>query len=669
MAKMNYMLRKTLIPWRMQETIDEVCDYCLANKVGEVIWKTDVEIFNRGFTSLETIKEYIPWLKKAKAKFDAANITTSVNPWMTLNHSDYYGNDNHKNFPGMHWIVDHTGTQSKACACPLCDVFQRHLVDAYSLYAEVKPHILWVEDDFRHFNHEPVSWGCFCKIHLEKFSKIIGRKINREELVKYLLQPGPPHPYRAEWMDFLGDNMVKLAGKVESAVHRIGPQTKIGLMSSSPDDHSIEGRKWHQLINSFAGKNRAVLRPHYPPYRNTDIFDIYTGLDTIRHTVHCLPKNVQICPELENAPFTEYVKSVAYSKLQIMLSASMGYSDITMNLYDHCGTALNKNDAYGIMLRETKPFLDGLLRYCEPDGKHRGIGLLFSTDSAKHTQTQTGGDFTELHPKGYGWSVPLQAMGFPVTFSDSDIIAVTGQTTRGYAKEQVLKILSGGVLLDASAAEVLLEDGFGKYIGVEIEEKLSRKTTGFAAENIGDEVYISPRLATEKEVFFKLRLHDNAKAVSNFVTPDRKFFMPGMVQFENSLGGRITVYPMDLSNGATCCFLSWHRQKQLKDVIDWLSRGRNPLWVGPGPYAVPLRIDYDNYSILVIANNSPDVWKNTSVEFNTESKKVKQILILDKTGSWTKAKLLKHSQNGDMLSFTADTELEYLHLSAYRLKY
>lgn len=664
----HYMLRKTLVPWRMDETIQEVLNYCLANKILEVIWKIETEQFNRGFTTARMIRdEYLEPLQKAKALFDKAGVITSINPWMTLNHGDAYGLE--VDIPGMGWMVGHDGRTCRKCACPMSEVFVQNLLECYALYAGIRPRILWVEDDFRNFNHSPVEWGCFCDRHLERFSKRVGRPVIREELVERLLKPGKPDPWRAEWMEFLGDVMVKLAGRLCEMVEQVSPETCLGLMTSHPEDHSIEGRKWHLLIKALSGRNQAVVRPHFGCYRHTQMRDIFDCADILRMTVHCLPPGVRICPELENAPFTEYVKSVRFTRAQINLSAGLGYSDITMNLYDHCGTPLDKDDVYGRMLRGNRAYLDSLLEYCRPGGTQKGIGLVFHPESARHVHTKRGRAFPELWSKGLGWSSALQSLGFAVTFEKSGVYALTGQAARGLTDERINEILSCGVLLDASAARVLIDLGYGKYLGVDLGKAFHKIERPIAGEDIGGGTYISPRLATQHETFYELRPEEGTQILSRFVDPERNPILPAMTGFENCLGGRVCVYSMDLHEGTTCCFLSRHRQKQMKNIMNWLSQGRVDLFVGPGPDSLPLRIDYTDYSVIVVINNSPDTWESVRIESHIGSRNAGNIFMLSPGGDWETISPAGRSVRNKILELDIDYRLEYLNQAVFCIRY
>ena len=51
--------------------------------------------------------------------------------------------------------------------CNMDEAWQDYFVKLYARYAAFRPNILWVEDDFRLHNHDPLLWGgCFCPAHM-----------------------------------------------------------------------------------------------------------------------------------------------------------------------------------------------------------------------------------------------------------------------------------------------------------------------------------------------------------------------------------------------------------------------------------------------------------------------------------------------------------------------
>ena len=82
-------------------------------------------------------------------------------------------------------MVSPVGEVASATVCPLSKNWKKYFFEIYHYYAtEIKPEILWIEDDFRMHNHEPLEYGgCFCKLHMDLFQKHLNEKISREEFV------------------------------------------------------------------------------------------------------------------------------------------------------------------------------------------------------------------------------------------------------------------------------------------------------------------------------------------------------------------------------------------------------------------------------------------------------------------------------------------------------
>jgi hypothetical protein len=109
----RYMLRRTMAPWKFQETIDEAMDFARAYGVDEIIWKIDTEEFSHGLPTLELIRGYVPWLIKSREQLAAVGVSMSINPWVTQGMRDA-GWDNRQVHPDMEWLTDISGLAAKS---------------------------------------------------------------------------------------------------------------------------------------------------------------------------------------------------------------------------------------------------------------------------------------------------------------------------------------------------------------------------------------------------------------------------------------------------------------------------------------------------------------------------------------------------------------------------
>ena len=459
-----YALRRTLPPWSFDDNLAELIEYLPRYGVDEIIVKVDAETFSHGHPTLEWVRAYQPKLARIREAMDRLGIIFSINPWFTLGHCDR-GWDG-SSVPEIDRIVGHDGAACRECACPLSSAWREHLLAVWRLYAETGPRVLWVEDDIRNFNHSPATFGCFCPAHLKMFSRRIGKKVGRKKVVQAILKSGKPHPWRREYLAMQGEIMVDVARQLSTAVQEVDPGIHLGLMSSGHHYHSIEGRKWTEFGEALAGDRALYSRPPLGMYTETSLHDLYYNQDSIKGTRRVLPRGVLEQAEVDNGFFSLYTCSVAMTFLKIATSIGYGCDGVTMNLFDHNGTPMEQEPALGRFLSENKAFFSGLAGVCRRPGRYRGVQLLHHPDASSFKVLSEDSEYSSLDPAQHAGMEHLEALGIPTTYDDEDVVSVSGQLLRALAKKQIRKLLSGGLLLDGSAARVLVERGFGNEIGL-----------------------------------------------------------------------------------------------------------------------------------------------------------------------------------------------------------
>lgn len=618
------MLRRNLPLWKAEDSIQETVAFCEETGIEEIIWKVDAEEFNSGFTSAELVQEYLPWLEKARDLQSQKAIAFSINPWLTLNHT---GRCRYPDGPphGFWWRVKPNGKEANELACPLSPGWIEWILETYRLYASTKPDKLWLEDDFRTYADSCNDAGCFCSKHLAAFAESIGgAELSRKELVERLTKLGKPDPIRSQWLDFQGKIMVGVCKELERVVHEVSPSTRLGLMNS----WSSDGRWWEEAINALAGPHRPLARTSLAPYQEGRATDFLPDSFDILKETELLPENTENCPELENSLYTEYSKSIRMTRLQIMMSQVLGNPGITMNLFDMVGSPTSEAPRVGKMLKELRPLIDGIASVAGYGGRQRGVSIPFPKRCADATHVETGQGLEGLRFDGDGWAHPLQGSGIPVFMNGvSPVSAVTGQSLRALRDNEIDQLLQGGLLLDGSAASVLCEMGYEDQIGIRPEQRVDRQLMCLSAERddwaenaspMGPE-YISLRHIAKPgggcERLYPLTMLPGAYASSVYVDPHHRDVMPGMVIFENAWGGRVAVYPFDLSNGITAGFMNWKRRRQLQRIVRWLGRDRVDLFVDGGAWMMPVRRDYQGYTMIAVLNFETDDWEEIILIF------------------------------------------------------
>lgn len=642
-----YALRRTLPPWSWERNLQELLDFCRECWVDEVIVKVDTEEFSHGQVPPDWLEAYVPALGCIRDALMAQGVFYSLNPWITLGHQDR-GRDSRDRFPAMQMMVGHDGAECRACACPLSETWREHTVGLWRQYAATNPAVLWVEDDIRTFNHSPARYGCFCPLHLKAFADRMGEKVKREQLVAALLAPGQPHPWRGEWLGLLGGTMIEVAGTLSEAVHEVSPDTLLGLMSSGPDQHCLEGRRWAEFAQALQGQGeRLCSRPPLGIYSESSLRDFYYGAASIRKTRRALPPGLLEQTEVENVPFSTFSKSAAITAMQLNISFALGCHGATMNLFDHLGNPLADTPEFGAMLAAEKDFLSALARQSTTEADLRGVGILQRETASLHRRLEPDGDYAALADDGMAWAHVLEALGVGVTWQteSAEVLALSGQTVRAFSAAEIRGMLRGGVLCDLSAAQALADLGFGRHLGVTVEEV--RPIHGFgplAAEALTDPDFggapgryltaTVPDLGRDLPLG-RLRPASGTRVVSQLVDADGRPFCPLLALAENSLGGRVAVLAYDLTRlGLAPSFLHPYRRAQLTAVLEWLGRGPLPVSVEAGAYCLPLRADEKGCTRITLFNLSLDPWPMARLRVATGGASVTRVSFLEAIGRW-----------------------------------
>ncbi|KRN27539.1 hypothetical protein IV38_GL001994 [Lactobacillus selangorensis] len=476
----HYALRFTLDPQHYTKTqIEQLVTFCQQAQIDEVVFFINSEELNQSFLTPAQTQQWLDAIQKFAQPLRDKQIEIGLNPWTTLNHGDR-GRHVAPEI-GFHTLVNYQGVVTESIACPGDPKWQEYLSDSYAQYATIQPHTLWLEDDFRHYKSAPVTLGCFCEAHMREYAKVLGHPITRSEFVRKLLQPGAVTPERQAYLEVARQEMKHVAHLIEEKVHRVSPNTLLGLMTSYPDWHCVEARDWHGLFAALSGNQATELaRPHLPAYNEISplkysrAFEKYT-----RTTAAFLGNQVTLYPELENYMYSPYVKSRRFTQFQIETAGMAGATGIMLNLFDMMGNGVDENDQYADMLAESKPLLNAMAATRIDIDHLAGIKVPMSQDAAYHVHTTAGREIAELVPHETKWLELLGTFGFAVTpvvmtantqFHD-EVVAISGQFLRDLSAEQIRQLFQDNLLLlDGESAAVLLERGLGDLIHAESGE-------------------------------------------------------------------------------------------------------------------------------------------------------------------------------------------------------
>lgn len=599
-----------------QEEIEALMDYVDAADVDDVAVFCNVEEINTGHMSFAEQDIYLNLLKTLQPLLEKKGITMSVNHWHSVMHADL----GKKFAPNQNFrpMVDIQGRAAELCVCPLCENWQHYIGRIYARYAEFDPSILWVEDDFRLHNHDPLFWGgCFCDEHMRIYSERAGKELTREEFLAGVLQPGDPHPYRKIWLDVARETMLSAARAISTAVREVSATSKVGLMSSVPYVHAAEGRDWHAILNTLAGGVNPVNRIHLPGYQETVPSTYLHNLNMVSMMNRAMiPENTEVYPELENFPFSLFSKSRRFTRFQLLSGLPLDLAGITIDLYDLNGNGIVWEDGYQDMLKEVKPYLNELTRMGVFKGQRKGVQVLYSQKASYHLHTTAGTSMEELYPQEYFWAGLLPAMGIPYAYCDhipeGEIVACSGQVLRNFSNEEVTALFEKNfVILTGDAAEVLIDLGLGHLAGIESAKWIKQDNGTYAFEQVTNgKTYRGRKNARASAIVvcsdvLDVTYREDAKVEEYSAMYDS--FRRRTLPCQSVVNGKVLIYPFGhfgAPGHIPVMLLNALRQEILQDV---LLNAKAPFPMVQGlPYLEPHYLNRNGEEYLYLVNSSSD---------------------------------------------------------------
>ncbi len=648
----RYILRYLIDPgFEETERVEELARFCRESRVEEVMLFFAAEELSPGYPTPPELERFIALGCRLKARLAQEGVALSLNPWATLNHSAR--GRTLREGQAFRQMVGENGVESRLSPCPLCPEWLDYLSHAFArMVREIRPVALWVEDDWRLRNHDgALGWGgCFCAEHLAAFSRKVGEPVSREALLAAVLAPGPPHPWRGVWLDLSRQSLVEPLRTLAQRIREACPETRVALMSGSPDTHAAEGRDWAALQEAVAGEGEFLSRPTLKPYTQTFALEVPPGLT--RLTLANLRGAVTVYPELENSPRCgAYSKSRAFSAWQMLHAAMMGSAGITINHYDMLGNGISLDPAFGARLAAEKARLGALAALKMDDRRAEGVCVLFSPEISRHLHTAPGvSSFSALSQITTAWGDAAFILGIAhgyATAPPKTGVPVWGnqQTLRALDDAALSRLLAGPVILDGTAAAVAVERGFGPQIGLERVVPKRLAETAYAYEEIVAERLVGPpgapkrpRMSAQRcaPVYAGLEPAPGAEVLSWVCDATHARLWPGAVLARNALGGVVATLacPVGAAGGQFFMgFFNVYRAAFLQALCFEMAPGAPLACVANAPVH-PYRAPLGDGTLLAALNPADDsldevVWRVEKGGFSGGSWSA-----LDREGRW-----------------------------------
>lgn len=444
-----------------------------------------------GHPTKEQLLPQVETYKRAAEKIRAAGLAVSLNPYITIgqNKPDLF---NGRKFTSI--TAANGATQS--AACPLDEDFIDYIKEIYRyVSSEIKPDIIWLEDDFRMHNRCGEGWGgCFCDLHLKKYSEYLGFPVTREKFLSGLLRDGVGRSLYREAYAFVTRNaMENLAAAISAGAKEGYKDVRIGFMTSHPEEHAIEYRDWHRLFAAADDKNPAIDRVHLPSYEECSPQNYGWLFNKICvQTRARIPENTVVLPELETAPRSVFSKSAEFARMSVETTAAIVPDGVTMFIYNAGGVI--DEWGYGRALKKIIPFMQAIKDEKLIFSSLDGVIVPFSKETVLNQKPTNYFYYLDhLKPDDSFFSAYLSVLGIsyklvedPIFVKDK-VVAVSGQWLRNFDHEKIKAFLSSNrVILNAEAILTLVDMGLNDFVGIKSAKWAKTESEGGATREYAD---------------------------------------------------------------------------------------------------------------------------------------------------------------------------------------
>ena len=413
--------------------LDEMVNQCKSMGINEILLFTMLsngEYGGDAFYDGEEFEKRMEHFRYCADRIRNEGLILSINAFHTLGHIrvpeevvQHFGFERQltrEGKPNLHPVLD-----------PRSEKLREHLEMIYSAYATLKPHRLFVDDDYG----VPLA-ASFHEGRVKEFAHIVGCDSTREALVALVYSDNPETAAKMQYImgELVNRDLEDLAKIIEQAVHKVSPETKIGMMFPSSIKNDVA-----RIAKAFAGKHKPFVRPQMPLYREDIPVASYSQVFwVIPYWQSKLGEDFEIFPEIENFPYTNFSKSpeATYSQIASVFGRGIG------------------SPAYNL----------------ENFRNHRTIGLL----SERKGQVKEVTDLLrgKSSPGGIGvWNMPgcnLELLGLPFKAvseaGDADILF--GSALSGLLDSQLEGLVRKGAIFDLDAMRVMKQRGYLAKMGV-----------------------------------------------------------------------------------------------------------------------------------------------------------------------------------------------------------
>ena len=483
-----------------------------------------------------------------------------------------------RDFPGQR-IMDCDGKVTGG-SCPLSEEFTEALCARVEACVRIaRPTVMFVEDDYTLSNHGGMNKmkGCFCPLHVAEYAKRTGHSCTAKEIAAMFRNPTAANAAnRKAFAEVSRDSLAHLASRIRAAIDRVDPSIRVCLCQSGFVD--VDGDSAEAVARAFAGGTRPMVRIFGAGYFAEIPARIPCDVAHAVWSAQHISPDVELLHETDPYPHTRFYNSSLHLISELSAAVMAGVD----GTYYYC-TQYNDDPlgdpGYALRLQAESRRLEEVRRI-RAAMRPCGVRMVYDPSEVyMFRETAKGTARGMLSTCAYF----LAKMGFPMTTADDASAALlVGTAPNGLSDEALERILSGGVVVDAEAAMLVVKRGFGDLIGCDVasqpadmfyDNEMILPAAGCRAK--GRRLYNRSYAGwiPMKSVSTKLSPKPGAEEWSALFDIDGRKVAPATLFFRNAKGGRVGVMSRSLDTSPHPSIYSERKQELFANLFAKISGG------------------------------------------------------------------------------------------------
>lgn len=469
-------------------------------------------------------------------------------------------------------IIKADGSAHPFANCPADEGFAEALASDIAAYADIaRPDFIFLEDDFS----VSAAAGCYCERHLSMLEEKVGRRLEREELVKILADTSAEAlTVKRAFADVKRESLVALATKIQIAVEKSCPEIPIGLMQSGASER--DGDMTEAVTKALAGERHTpFVRLHGTFYCGFKAKQLPAVMFNALYKTEHIPSDILCYHESDSYPHTRFYSSG--KEMSAMLSAAYSLGMVGSIFFSM--QSLDEPFEEPSLGKHFAREYARLRTICEiaRDSAPFGVELSYDSYIGDVYESMCMNQFKEC----------IGRFGIPFTTKEANVALWDGRYAKYADDVTVMRYLSRGLILDADAAKILCRRGFGKYLGVNVGDPLTKSnpklvydlgakeviTEKFAAEGEGRKMWCGHAYcpAGGREWVLLTPTDESTEVVTEARDFRGNLLCPGMTYFENELGGKVCVISQSIEDNHSQSIYNYRRMALLQRIITLMS--------------------------------------------------------------------------------------------------